>query len=200
MHPRVPASKSEVDAAAECDGIIGDDDLLMVDRAGRVCAVDRKVHAGWGDHIEQADRCNTEPESVEGGQQPQIRLEQIDPQVRPPPYQPVQEGPEVIGAGQRFLVGLEGGPVIEIPADQHDAAPGAQHRRLHIGEVIGTVDDAAEAIRAGGAPAGFAGPQNAIGWFRPSVAHGTSSRCRSSRTVRIVARHVAPRRRPRHYR
>ncbi len=69
----VPASEGEVDAAAERDGVIDDDDLLMVDRSGRVGPVDFEMHSARGDSVEQADRGDTEPESVEGGQQPHAR-------------------------------------------------------------------------------------------------------------------------------
>jgi hypothetical protein len=72
----------------------------------------------------------------------------------------------LVGAGQDLFPPLECHSRIQIPCDQHDPVPSAQHRRLGVLEIVGRIDDVGEPAGALHAPARLAGDQQLI------VAHG----------------------------
>ena len=92
--------------------------------------------------------------------------------MRPTPDEPVQEEPEVIRAWQPNVVRFKSSPIVQIPPDQHDAALRAQHRRLHIPEIVGSVGDPTEAVGVGASPARLLGYQEAT-----DVAAGRRASC-----------------------
>src|SRR5690606_22140286 len=60
---------------------------------------------------------------------------------------------QAVGALQRLLPGLELDTDVEVPAEEHDALLGVQHRGFRVTEVVGGVDDQGEASGRLDAPA-----------------------------------------------
>src|ERR1700744_4793357 len=80
----------------------------------------------------------------------------------------MEKGAQLIRPGQRLDAPFKRRPSVEIPTDQHDSVPGAQHSRLYVHEVIGRVDDTGELVGTRHTPARLAGSQQSI------VAHADS--------------------------
>ena len=159
----VPSFGGEVDATAERDRVVDDQDLLVVHRSGGVRAVHREVQPPAAEPVHQRDRRDAVPEVVERRQQSQVGLQEMDSQVGLLPEHPLQEGAQPVGAGQRRAAPLQGDPGVEVPADQQDAVAGPQHGRLGMTEVVGAVDDACQSVGGFHAPAGATGLQQARG-------------------------------------
>jgi len=164
----------QVDAPAERDIVVDHHDLLVVHRPGGARAVHREMDAPRGDLVDQRHRGDAEPEPVQRRQQPQVGLQQIHVHAGLPEQQPVQERAKRVGAQLRRMPGFEGGPIVQVPADQHDATLGAQHGGLDMRQVVGTVDDRREPVGPRGLPA-------RASWHdQRSVARSVRHHCTSS--------------------
>ena len=75
MRTGVPSADSEIDTTAERNFIVNDHDLLVMDRAGRMGAVDGEVHSLAADLIHKRHRGEPEPDAVECGKEAQIGFE-----------------------------------------------------------------------------------------------------------------------------
>ena len=158
----IPPVEREVDATAERHGVVDDHDLLVMDGAGRMGAVNGEVDPFAADLIHQRYRGDPVPDPIKGRQQPQIGSQQVNVESRPFPQHPIQKGAQLVGSGECLGATLKRRPGVEIPSDQHDSVPGAQHRGFDVPEIIGPVDDAGELAGASHRPARLAGDQQSI--------------------------------------
>ena len=149
MLARVPARPGHVDAAAESEGIVDDDDLLVVAGAARMGAVELEVDLLARRPAQQAQHGGAAAEQVDRAQVP---FEDVDLQARPVLGQPVEELAE-LDRGAVVGIGVEADAGVEVPADQQDLRLGAEHRLARVAEVIGRVDDDGGAVRPFDAPA-----------------------------------------------
>lgn len=72
MPTGVPPVDGKVKATAEGHRIVDDRDLLVMDRADRMGAVDSQVHPPTVDLIQQRHRGEAEPDAIKGREQAKI--------------------------------------------------------------------------------------------------------------------------------
>jgi hypothetical protein len=157
--------------------IVDGHDLLVMNGTGRMSAIDGEMHSLAADLVHQCHRGGPEPDAIKGWQQTQVGFQWVDLETWSVSQHPREEGAWLIRAGKRLGAPFECHPGVEIPTEQHDSVPGAQHRRLEVSDVISPIDDAGELIGTRHAPARLAESQQSI------VAHTQSQQARLSTDV-----------------
>src|SRR5690606_9375510 len=110
--------------------------------------------------VADEDRRHPAPERLDDAEVP---LEHVDAEAGPVLRQPGEEIAQAVWPFQRLPLRLELDPHVEIPADEHDALPGAEHRGFRMAEIGGRVDDEGKALRRLDAPARPARYEHAVG-------------------------------------
>ena len=167
----VPAVHSHVDAAAERQGVVDDDDLLMVRRAHRMGAVDLEPKALIGQPVGHEDGSHT---AADCGERADVPFEYEDFEVGFLADEPAEEHSQPVGAVESLLAWFEFDARVEVPADQHDSLLSLQHCGLRMMKVVSGVDDAGKIVRRFDAPAGFARNKDSV--HSPIPRYAVSSR------------------------
>jgi hypothetical protein len=81
----IPSFGGEVDTTAERHRIVDDNDLLVVDGADRMCAVDGELYSPAADLIQKRHGREPGPKAVKRREQTQIGPQQIGLESRPLP-------------------------------------------------------------------------------------------------------------------
>src|SRR6185369_2266251 len=149
MVARVPAVRAEVEAAGERDGVVDDDDLLMMARADRMAAVETEAQSAVSAPPEFHERQRLALERVDHRKVP---VEDVRVQVAALRHDCVQEIAEATGQGVRDI-GTDAYPTIDVPAENQDRAFCTLERGGERPEVRIAVDEEGDAIGVLTAPA-----------------------------------------------
>ena len=155
----VPPMPGQVDAAAERQGVVDDDDLLVMGAADRMVVVEAESHLSGHPPAEPPSRQRIAFERVERRVIPD---EDVAAQLRALSH---DEGEQFVEAGWRGvwwlrLIGQEIEVGLDVPPDDEDRMARLQQRLPRPPEVVGRVLHAAEAIGALHAPAVVAGARD----------------------------------------
>jgi hypothetical protein len=145
---RVPALARQVDAAAERDGVVDHDELLVMRPTGRVRVVE--LHADAPVRLPPP----TEPHGarrlpIGRIDHREIPVEHVDVQVAPAAREVVEVGPEP-GPGAVVLARkVDAAIAVEVPRQDEDGVRGELRRAHERPEIVVAVDDERDAIGVG---------------------------------------------------
>ena len=173
---RVPPVGGEIAAAAEGDGAVHHQQLLVVARA-----------QGRAGEFEADSAAAEPPRRRPGGQVPAARdqhrhVPDQHPhvEVRPARRERAKEGPDLVGQlrPRRAILHAraEARARVEVPPQQQDRTPRLEHGVARRGEIRGAVEEERGPCGRLDAPAGLAGPQQRRRGPRPTTARGRRRR------------------------
>ena len=165
MLRRIPAGMREIEAADERDGIVDDDDLLVVRRADRMLAVEPELEPAVRLPVELE---HGQPLALERIHHREIPRQRVRAQTAARCRHCVQEVAERLRKAVVRAFGDEPQPAVDVPADDEDRMARGGDRPAHRAEIRIGVDQHGQPMRTLDAPA---------------VAPGDEQRCEA----RIVA-------------
>jgi len=141
MVRRVPTLAGQVDASAKRDGIVDDDDLLMMRAAGRMRIVELQVHAPMRFPAPSPSH-GRRRFPIRRVDHREIPVEHVDVQVAPAAREVVEVGPEP-GPGAVVLARkVDAAIAVEVPRQDEDGVRGELRRAHERPEIVVPVDDA----------------------------------------------------------
>ena len=147
---RIPAAVGQIDPADKGDGIIDDDDFLVVRRPDRMRAVQLEVHAPVRTPAELVARQHLAIRRVRHGE---IPVQNVDVQLARPLGQCVEELVERFGQAVVSALGDEAHAAVDVPAEDEYRAARCPRGCAHGREVRGAVHQEGHARRARELPA-----------------------------------------------
>ena len=103
MFPRVPPVGRHVDAAAKCDYIVDDNNLLMMRRCFWMSAIELEVNALARQPVENGERSRSTPQCMNC---PKVPFQDEDFNVGPVLVDPPQKGAKLVRPIQSLALGL----------------------------------------------------------------------------------------------
>ena len=150
MRARVPADARKVIAADERDGVVDDDELLVMRRAGRMPVVEAKRKPAVSAPVELVHR---QPFALECVEHREIPRQHVTSHVVARRNDRVEEIAERLGQSVVRAAGDEPHPAVDVPAEDEERVARLRKRRADGREVRLAVDEKSDARRALDAPA-----------------------------------------------